>query len=98
MSKDIPGLIDTDAYSAQLRSRAVDVAGGRILVTNFLNTEQEKDLTEPANCDGFGRIRHFKRSTSNGWPSNPLPIDPACNAPGLPHRSEGHTSELQAPP
>src|SRR4028119_509198 len=84
MSKGLPGLIDTDAYSAQLRSRAIDVAGGRILVTSFLNTSQEEDLTEPANCEGFGRIRHFRRLTGNGWQPNPLPIDPACHALGLP--------------
>lgn len=83
MSKGVPGLIDTDVYSAQLRSRAIDVAGGRILVTNFLGTGQERDLTEPANCAGFGRVRHFRRASSSGWPPNPLPIDPACSSLGL---------------
>jgi uncharacterized Fe-S cluster-containing radical SAM superfamily protein len=62
----------------------VDVPGRRLLVTNYTGTEQEPDLTEPANCKGFGRIRHFRRATSSGWPANPLPIDPACTALGLP--------------
>ena len=41
-------------------------------------------MTEPANCSGFGRIRHFIREKRPGWPSNPLPIDPACKALALP--------------
>lgn len=78
------GQIDTERFSAQLRAKAVDVPGRRLLVTNYLGTEQEADLTEPPNCKGFGRIRHFRRATSTGWPPNSLPIDPACAALGLP--------------
>jgi uncharacterized Fe-S cluster-containing radical SAM superfamily protein len=69
--------IDTDAVSLRYRNMAVDPINRRLLLTNFHNTEQEKDLSEPANCNGFGRIRHFRRATTKGWPSNPLPIDPA---------------------
>jgi len=69
-------LIPTDRWSEHWRRAGVDVERRRLLVTNFANTEQETDLTEPANCDGFGRIRNFRRQTSPGWPSNPLPIDP----------------------
>jgi uncharacterized Fe-S cluster-containing radical SAM superfamily protein len=75
--------INTDAISAHYREQSVDLGSKRLLVTNFHNTEQEEDFTEPANCNGFGRVRHFRRKTSNGWPQNPLPIDPACKALGL---------------
>jgi len=64
------------------------VQNRKLLVTNFRGTEQEKDLTEPANCGGFGRIRHFHRRTSAGWPLNPLPIDPAVAALSLNSRDE----------
>jgi uncharacterized Fe-S cluster-containing radical SAM superfamily protein len=77
-------LIDTDALSARYRAQAIDLQHNRLLITNFRHTEQEKDFTEPPNCDGFGRIRHFRRATSDGWPPNPLPIGPACKALGLP--------------
>ena len=77
-------LIDTDDWSRQWRRAGIDVDARRILVTNFVGSEQERDLSEPANCGGLGRIRHFKRATSRGWPSNPLPIDPAYKALGTP--------------
>lgn len=76
-------LIDTDVVSARYRAQAVDLQHQRLLVTNFRGTEQEQDLSEPPNCEGFGRLRHFRRATSAGWPANPLPIDPACKALGL---------------
>ncbi len=81
----MPGIpIDTDGLSARYRAAAVDTGRQRLLVTNFCGSAQEPDLSEPPNCGGFGRIRHFQRSTSLEWPANPLPIDPACQALGLP--------------
>lgn len=76
-------VINTDRFSEGLRKKAVDVAGRRVLVTKFTGSKQEMDLSEPANCQGLGRIRHFRRDTGEGWPANPLPIDPACHALGL---------------
>jgi uncharacterized Fe-S cluster-containing radical SAM superfamily protein len=76
--------INTEVISAHLRAASIDVTEQRLLITDFRGTEQEEDMSEPANCEGFGRIRHFRRYTSQGWPSNPLPIDPACKALGLP--------------
>jgi uncharacterized Fe-S cluster-containing radical SAM superfamily protein len=75
--------LDTDALSARYRAQSVDLENRHILITNFINTEQEKDLSEPPNCNGFGRVRHFRRIKEGGWPYNPLPIDPACRALGL---------------
>ena len=75
--------IDTDEWSSQWRSAGLDIEERRILVTNFRGTEQEADIQEPPNCEGLGRIRHFKRATNTGWPLNPLPIEPACKALGL---------------
>lgn len=75
-------LIETDTVSQHLRSKALDTQGRRILITKFTGSQQENDLTEPPNCGGLGRIRHFRRSASPGWPTNPLPIDPALKALG----------------
>src|SRR5215212_1089992 len=80
--KSLP-LIDTEQLSTKYREMSIDPERHRLLMTNFVGSEQERDFSEPANCRGFGRIRHFRRATSDGWPSNPLPIDPAGAALGL---------------
>lgn len=77
-------MIDTERLSAKYRAAAIEPQGKRLLITNFHGTQQEGDLSEPPNCDGIGRIRHFRRASSARWPTNPLPIDPACRALGLP--------------
>lgn len=76
--------IDTDAVSERYRKLAVDTGCRRLLITKFSGTDQERDFTEPANCDGFGRIRHFRQKNGSGWVDNPLPLDPARKALGLP--------------
>ena len=78
-------LISTDEFSAHLRRKGIDVDNRRILISNLLGTDQERDLSEPANCQGFGRIRHFSRLSKSGWPLNPLPLDPAIKRLGIDH-------------
>jgi uncharacterized Fe-S cluster-containing radical SAM superfamily protein len=77
-------VIKTALISEKYRAKIVDRDARRFLMTDFRNSLQERDLTIPPNCNGFGRVRHFRRETSAGWPLNPLPIDPACKALGLP--------------
>lgn len=86
---------DTEAFSETLRARSVDIAGRRLLITNFHGSQQERDLTEPANCRGFGRVRHFRHARNGAWPPNPLPIVPACRALGLSVREELRTQVFQ---
>jgi uncharacterized Fe-S cluster-containing radical SAM superfamily protein len=81
-------LIDTQEMSERLREKAIDIVNRKILITNYSGSDQEKDLTEPANCAGFGRIRHFKLRRSSDWPVNPLPIVPALKQLNLPDQSE----------
>lgn len=69
--------VDTEALAAKYRAATLDLDNRRLLLTSFKGSLQEHDFTEPANCGGLGRIRHFRRRTSAGWPSNPLPNDPA---------------------
>ncbi len=76
--------IDTVKFSERLRARGIRSEEKKLLVTNFHGTDQERDLTEPANCNGFGRIRHFRLHTDHGWPENPLPLEPALKALKLP--------------
>lgn len=76
-------VIDTDDFSAQLRDRSVRVEGKQILISRIAGTEQAADLTEQPNCGGYGRIRHFRHTTPDRWPSNPLPIEPASYRLGI---------------
>src|SRR5580704_13703064 len=84
--------IDTVNFSEHLRNRAVRVDSREILITRFDGSKEAEDFTLPSNCEGFGRIHHFKRSQGCDWPSNPLPIDPALKALCLPKRD---TLEVQ---
>lgn len=77
-------LIDTARFSEKLRQKGIDINNKKILITNFESSQQSEDLTLPPNCQGFGRIHHFKRSMGDGFPSNPLPIDPATHYLRLP--------------
>jgi uncharacterized Fe-S cluster-containing radical SAM superfamily protein len=76
--------IDTAKVSDKYRAEALDLNNRSLLITNFHGSVQEADLTEPANCRGFGRIRHFKSGGGREWPENPLPIVPACRSLSVP--------------
>lgn len=76
--------IDTDLYSNRLRERAIIPSEQKVLIARLSGSEQEKDLTTPVNCRGYGRIRHFRLFNHDDWSPNPLPILPACKALGHP--------------
>lgn len=83
MAEIVLPLIDTTGVSEKYRQAAIRPDVRSLLVTDFRETGQAEDLTQPPNCDGLGRIRHFRRETSPGWPDNPLPIEPAARFLGL---------------
>jgi organic radical activating enzyme len=72
--------IDTSASATGFRALTVDATNQRLLISRLSGSAQEPDITKPINCDGFGRLRHFRLETAKGWPANPLPIVPACRA------------------
>lgn len=75
--------IDTEPFADTLRDKAIRPGSKEILISVLKGSEQEGDLTEPTNCDGLGRVRHFKHTTPKGWPQNPLPSVPAARALGI---------------
>lgn len=87
--------VNTERLAEKYRASTIDLQGRRLLFTNFRGTQQEQDLTEPSNCNGFGRVRHFCRTTSKGWPPNPLPIDPAQARLGFLHKDEVRAQVFQ---
>jgi uncharacterized Fe-S cluster-containing radical SAM superfamily protein len=76
--------IDTLPFASAMREKIIRPHSREVLIARLAGSDQEEDLTVPANCGGLGRIRHFLRSTAVGWPENPLPIDPASKVLGLP--------------
>ncbi|MEV6829276.1 radical SAM protein [Amycolatopsis sp. NPDC051102] len=70
-------MIDSDSWSPELRLRGLDQDKRAVSLSVLADSSQEEDLSEPANCSGLGRIRHFTHTTANGWPDNPLPWLPA---------------------
>ncbi len=80
-------MIDTEKYSQILRRKTIKIEERKILIANLQGSIQEQDITEPVNCNGFGRVRHFRRQTSKNWPENTLPIDPAASKLNLGKRS-----------
>jgi uncharacterized Fe-S cluster-containing radical SAM superfamily protein len=82
-------MIQTEAESERLRAISIDLDAGKILVSRLEGSDQEPDISEPVNCAGLGRLRHFGRATSAGWPANPLPLGPAMAS--LPRQAESPT-------
>ena len=87
--------LDTEKLSLKFREKAINLDRKTILTTNFKGTDQEKDFTEPANCNGFGRIRHFKLNAGKDWIQNPLPILPAAKALSVSPEAELRTQVFQ---
>lgn len=81
-AKRIP--VDTDGYSQRLRAALVDPDRRAIQLTDFTSSEQGSDLSTPPLGAGVCRLHHFRRDEGPGWVPNPLPIEPASRALGLP--------------
>ena len=84
LGKMLP-IIQTEPFSKHLREKAIQIAEKRVLITRFKGSVEEKDFSVPTNCEGFGRLHHFKLNQAPGWPLNPLPIQPASKSLGLPY-------------
>lgn len=69
-----------ESYSNFLRERGVIPSEKKILIAQLSESEQEKDLTVPVNCGGYGRIRHFRIYKHPGWSPDTLPNFPAAKA------------------
>lgn len=76
-------LIDTTRFSQVLRSKIINIEDEKLFITNFAKSTQETDLTVPPNCNGFGRIRHFRKLETTTWIPDNLPIEPARKKLGL---------------
>ncbi len=79
-------------YEWALREKSLNIDGKMVRIANLMGSEQQKDLSEPPNCEGYGRIRHFKIHRYDDWSADPLPNLPAATALG---RSPDDTLKAQ---
>lgn len=66
----------------------------KFLLSRISGSSQERDLSQPPNCKGFGRIRHFKRKLDEDW-FDPLPMDPMSKSLKLPYADLIETQVFQ---
>jgi uncharacterized Fe-S cluster-containing radical SAM superfamily protein len=77
-----------DLITNKLRSKSIH-GNDQFLISRLTSSNQEKDLSEGPNCQGFGRIHHFKLKKGNDWINDPLPHQVAAWKLGLPfHQNE----------
>lgn len=67
-----------------MRDKATIASERKLLVARLRDSPQEKDISEPINCRGYGRVRHFRISRYSDWSYDPLPNLPAAKALGRP--------------
>ena len=80
MRKTINDMMNYDeTYKEQCRSMVFN--GNEFLITEVGTSMKEKTKLR-VNCDGFGRIRIFKRKKYQDWVANPLPFEPYSIAMG----------------
>lgn len=77
------GHINDDRLAEHLRDLAFDPTTGGFRLAILTDSSQQADLTLPPNCQGLGRVHHFRRDAHLGWPVDPLPMAPAAKALGL---------------
>jgi len=68
--------LNVEKLSDTLRKRVIQLEEKKILISRISFSKQENDLTLPPNCNGYGRIRHFRISRNEKWTCDPLPNIP----------------------
>ncbi len=84
-----------NAEFERCRNSVYDSNERKFLLSKIAGSTQEADLSVPVNCDGFGRIHHFRRYIDPVWINDPLPIDPACKALKIPYNNLIETQVFQ---
>lgn len=75
--------VDAERLAEVLRERSIRLDTQEILISRIEGSDQEGDLSEPPNCGGYGRLRHFDMGARSSWPANQLPIVPAAHRLGV---------------
>jgi hypothetical protein len=57
-----------EKYIVSCRDSVFNAKTRKYLLSKISGSQQEKDLSAPPNCNGFGRIKHFKRNVEDWRP------------------------------
>lgn len=76
--------LDSKRLAEHLRVKSIDHHAKEIRMTKLPRSDQAMDLSLPPNCNGFGRVHHFRLKPDSDWPTDPLPMFPVCKYLGLP--------------
>ena len=68
----------SDKLSMMMRKRAIILEQKRVLIANFLGSDQERDIAGGINCKGFGRKRTISVTPPPRWTGVPERIAPAA--------------------
>lgn len=79
----------------RMRRKLIKNETGKVYfsISRIGDSKQSHDLSVPANCNGFGRIHHFRKLASPDWLEDFLPAYPAYKALGLPFQ-EGINAQV----
>lgn len=80
--------IHSDQLASSLRARSLQAESRRVRIARLAGSQQEQDLSLPPNCDGLGRIHHFRLDQFSDWPTDPLPMAPARKRLNLPGNAD----------
>lgn len=76
--------LDVHSLSEALRKKVINLEKQEVLISKISSSKQENDLTLPPNCNGFGRIRHFRIYRNSNWTLDTLPNIPYATCMNLP--------------
>jgi uncharacterized Fe-S cluster-containing radical SAM superfamily protein len=86
--------VEFDILTEHLRQKSI-ISNNQFLITNFTGSHQEKDISEGSNCQGFGRIHHFKFDKGKDWNQDPLPHQIAAWKLGRKFENKGRVQVFQ---
>lgn len=88
------GIIDVDALAKKFRLKSI-IDDNKFLITTLRGSNQEKDISEELNCQGLGRIHHFRFEKGKEWVPDPLPNQVAAWKLGIQIKDEERVQVFQ---
>lgn len=88
---------NTERALDHMRRKLIKNETGKVYfsISRIADSKQSNDLSVPSNCNGFGRIHHFRKLASPDWVEDFLPAYPAYKSLGLPLQDDINAQVFQ---